>query len=259
MNTKDTIQQIKTNGYPLDFSAVFNQTFENYKKIALNSGLAMILLTILFCFFFGILAVGVFGLAISAETMADFKVENLSPIWFVGYLFFIMVLCILASPINAGLIKMARSAQHGEAFSVLTIFDYYRGPYFKEIVMATVVITFFSTTLSMGLQWVGFPILGMLISFSVSILTFLTLPLIIFGNLNAMEAIEGSIVAVSKQFLLLFALLIVGFIFVMLGFIGFCVGIFFTMPFMYSMYYIIYREIFTDHPQTDTNDTLTTL
>lgn len=255
MTTKETLQQIKTHGYSLDFSTVINQTFENYKKIALNSGLALILLTILACFCFGILAVGAFGLAISPETMEDFKIENLSPIWFVGYMFFVMVLCILASPINAGLIKMARSAQHGEAFSVLTIFDYYRGTYFKEIVMATVIITFFSTTLSMGLQWVGFPILGMVVSFSVSILTFLTLPLIVFGNLNAMEAIEGSIVAVSKQFLLVFALLIVGFIFVLFGLLGFCIGIFFTMPFLYSMYYIIYREIFNDDSQAVATET----
>lgn len=246
MKTKETLQHIKANGYGIDFSTVFNRAFENYKKIALNAGLVMILLTMVVCFLAGIFIVGVIGMAISADSMEQFKVENMSPLWLLVYLFFIMILTVIGSPINAGLLKMARSAEHGETFSVGTIFDYYRGPYFKEIVMATVVIAFFSTTLSLGLQWVGFPLLGMLLSFAISTFTFLVIPLIVFGELTAMDAIEGSILVVSKQFWILLALLVVSMIFAMLGFFGFCIGIFFTVPFIYSVYYTIYREILGD-------------
>jgi hypothetical protein len=36
--TKNRIEEIKANGYQLDFSNVFNLAFENYKKIALYAG-----------------------------------------------------------------------------------------------------------------------------------------------------------------------------------------------------------------------------
>jgi hypothetical protein len=71
--------------------------------------------------------------------------------------------------------------------------------------------------------------------------------LIIFGNLQAIEAIKGSMIVVSKQFFILMGLLIVSLLFTMLGIFGFCIGIFFTMPFIYSMYYSIYNEIIGDN------------
>jgi hypothetical protein len=246
MQTKQTLAEIKANGYRIDFGTVFNNAFENYKKIALNAGLAMLLITILAMIIFGILAVGIVGIALSVDSLAQFKVENMTPLWLASYMFFLIIFTALASPINAGFIKMAQSAAKGENVSVGAVFEYYRGGYFKEIVMATLIIALFSTIFSIGLQWVGFPILGMLLNFLISTLTFLTIPLIIFGNLKAMEAIEGSILVVSKQFFILLALLIVATIFMMMGLFGFCIGIFFTLPFMYSMYYCIYTEIMGD-------------
>jgi len=252
--TKETLDNIRANGYDIDFGTVFNNAFENYKKIALNAGLAVLLMSILVCVGIGLLVVSVIGVAISTESLAQFKVENLSILWLVAYIFCAIIFGALMSPINAGLIKMAHFASVGEEFSVGTAFDYYRNEYFKEIVMATVVITFFSSVLSIGLQWVGFQWLGIIMSISISILTFLTIPLIIFGNLKAMEAIEGSILVVSKQFLILFALIIVAAIFSCLGFFGFCIGIFFTIPIIYAMYYAIYSAVIGN--QTTTPETV---
>ncbi len=246
MQTKQTLQELKANGYYIDFGTVFNNAFENYKKIALNAGLAILLVTILIVMLFGFLAVGIIGLAVSTDSLAQFKVENMSMLWLAGYMFTLVILTALVSPLNAGLIKMAQSAFKGENFSVGTIFHYYQTVYFKELVMAALVIALFSTSFSVGLQWVGFPLLGMLMSFFVSTLTFLSIPLIIFGNLTAMEAIEGSIIVVSKQFFILLALLIVSTIFMLVGIFGFCIGLFFTLPFIYAMHYSIYSEILGD-------------
>ena len=76
----------------------------------------------------------------------------------------------------------------------------------------------------------------------VVVFTFLVIPLIIFGNLKVAEAIKGSIIIVSKQFFILLGLIIVAVIMAILGLIGFCIGIFFTIPFIYSMYYTIYKD-----------------
>ena len=45
-STQNRIEEIKKNGYILDFAKVFNHAFENYKKIALYGGL------VIFVFFF---------------------------------------------------------------------------------------------------------------------------------------------------------------------------------------------------------------
>ena len=42
--TKETLENIKANGYNIDFGTVFNGAFENYKRIALNAGLAILLI-----------------------------------------------------------------------------------------------------------------------------------------------------------------------------------------------------------------------
>jgi hypothetical protein len=43
--------------------------------------------------------------------------------------------------------------------------------------------------------------------------------------------------------LIIAGLMIVACIFIMLGLIAFCIGILFTMPFIYSVYYILYADI----------------
>ncbi|WP_309640632.1 hypothetical protein [Flavobacterium sp.] len=244
--TKQTLENIKANGYHIDFGTVFNKAFENYKKIALNAGIAMLLITILMFIVIGIIAVGIVGIAFSTDTLSQFRVENMSPMWLVGYVIFASIAGAFCSPLTAGFIKMAQSAAKGHNYSVGTVFDYYRSKHFKEIVLAALIIAFFSNIFSSGLQWVGFQWIGIVISLSFAVLTFLVIPLIIFGDLKAMEAIEASILIVSKQFFILFGLLIVSGIMVMLGIFGLCIGIFFTIPFIYSMYYCVYSEIIGD-------------
>jgi hypothetical protein len=70
-----------------------------------------------------------------------------------------------------------------------------------------------------------------------------------FGNLKALT-IQASILIVSKQ-PLVFRILVVGYIATMVGFIGCCIGIFFTLPFIYSLYFAIYSEIIGFDPEDE--------
>ena len=97
--------------------------------------------------------------------------------------------------------------------------------------------------LSLLLDYTGIKFVGSLIAVTLSFLTFLSIPLIVFGNLKAIESLKSSIAIVSKQPLVLLGLLIVAGIASMVGFIGCLVGIFFTIPFIYSMNYAIYSAI----------------
>jgi uncharacterized membrane protein len=78
---------------------------------------------------------------------------------------------------------------------------------------------------------------------AVSFLTILTLPLIIFGNLKAIDAIQSSFTIVLKQPVTLILLVLVAYIGSFVGLIGCCIGIFFTIPFIYSTQYAVYCAI----------------
>jgi uncharacterized membrane protein len=100
-----------------------------------------------------------------------------------------------------------------------------------------------SKGLAMLLEYSGFGFAGAVITLLISFITILTLPLIVFGKLNAIDAIQSSIIIVSKQPLVLLGLIIVAVIAALLGLFGFCIGVFFTWPFLYSMNYVIYKTI----------------
>jgi uncharacterized membrane protein len=156
-----------------------------------------------------------------------------------GLLFFSAII----NPFMAGFLKMADCGEKGEEFHISTMFSYYKFPYFFNIFISVFIIGGLGTGLAMLLESAGFSFIGTLITTLISFITFLTIPLIVFGDLNVTEAIKSSIIIVSKQPLVLLGLLIVGVIAGIIGIFGLCIGIFFTLPFMYSMNYVIYKTI----------------
>lgn len=243
MTAKNRIEEIKRQGYDIDFGDVFNKTVEVYKKIAVNAGIVFILFSlVMVALVMGIMG-AFWGFSSLTQTMSNFDVGNMSALMIVGYIVFVALIGGLVSPFTAGIIKMAHSAAHQQEFSIGTAFDYYKGDYFKELFISTILITLIGGGISTLIESLGVHFYGSLITYAISFFTFLTIPLIIFGDLKAIEAIQGSFTIVSKNILVLLGLLIVGIIIVMLGIIGFCIGIFFTVPFIYAMYYCIYDQI----------------
>ncbi len=254
-STEEKIEEIKSHGYELDFGTVFNHAFEIYKKIALSAGVALLLFAVLFCIIVVGLIVGIMGVGISADDLQQFSIVNISPLGIVAYIVFMVAVTALGSPFTAGITKMARNASRNEEVAVGNAFDYYGGPYFSKILLASLILASFTTLLDVGLELIDYKILGVILNLVVSFLTFLTIPLIIFGNLQPMEAIKGSIIIISKQFLIIIALLIVTVLFCLLGFFGFCIGIFFTMPLLNAITYSLYATILDDHENESQNET----
>lgn len=246
-SVKERIEEIRNNGYQLDFGIVFEHAFENYKKIALYAGLMLLVFSVLITI---IMLMGVVSY-IGIENLEDFsnKLKQFSELKTMPLEVAIpmnaglILFSALINPFMAGFLKMADCGEKGEEFHVSTMFTYYKLPYFINIFSAVFMITFLSTGLSVLLEYAGFSFIGSIISITLSFITFLTIPLLIFGNLNPVDAIKSSITIVSKQPLVLLGLLIVAGIGSVIGIFGFCIGIFFTMPFMYSMNYVIYKTI----------------
>jgi hypothetical protein len=237
INTK--ITHLLANGYELQFENVFNKAFENYKKIALYAGLAILI----FGFIFMVLAA--FGLIsfVGVEHLNENTIKQLESKMlkqeYLGYQFiFVLAINSLFSPISAGFLRMANAAQKDVEFKMR-----HQWSYFKELFVATFIITCISTGIDSALTHFKVPVVGGIISFGIGILTVLSTPLIIFGKQKAIGAIQASIRLTSSKFLTLFLLLFVAFLGSLVGLIGFCIGVLFTIPFSMSMQYAIYDSI----------------
>lgn len=244
---KDRIEEIRTNGYELDFGNIFEHACENYKKIALYAGLMLLVFIVLF----SILLSTVFISYLGIEYLEDFsnKLKQFSMLKVVPLDIVLpintglIVFSGLINPFMAGFFKMADCGEKGEEFHVSTMFTYYKSPYFLTIFISVFLIAVLTSGLSILFEFAGFSFLGSMLSLMISFITFLTIPLIIFGNLNALNAIKSSIIIVLKQPLVLLGLLIVAVMASLVGLIGCFVGVFFTIPFIYSMNYTIYSKI----------------
>ncbi|MBE0391861.1 hypothetical protein [Flavobacterium sp. PL002] len=240
------VEEIKSKGYELDFGTVFNHAFENYKKIALYAG-SMILV---FLVVMAILITGGFILAIGMPAFIKMAnpenlktIESLVGINLILYLGSMLALGLLIGPFFAGFLKMAHSADKDEAFTSAAIFEYYKAPYFLQIIISSLIISVFNMTISLLLNRTGILYLGTLSSLIINFITLLTVAFIVFGKLNALDAIKASITVVLKNPITILALTITAFIGSLVGFIGCCIGVFFTLPIMYSMTYALYNAI----------------
>ena len=72
--------------------------------------------------------------------------------------------------------------------------------------------------------------------------TIFSIPLIIYNDQKFGDAISKSITLFSKQPFTIIIAVIIAYLIAILGFIGLCIGVIFTMPYIYSMYYTIYDE-----------------
>ncbi len=248
MNTiKERIEDIKTNGYQLDFGTVFESAFENYKKIVLYAGLMLLVFMVLFIAFMttGIIYyIGINNMDAFNEKIKHFSTLKTIPLnILLPFEAGIILLSGFLSPFYAGFLKMAHYGDKDEEFHLSSMFTYYKSPYFGNIFISTIILSLISSGISLIFELAEIQIIGVFISLTISFLTFLTVPLIVFGNLNAIDAIKSSTIIVSKQPLIIVGLLIVAIIAAIIGLFGFCIGIFFTIPFLYSMYYAIYSAI----------------
>lgn len=237
------VEKIANNGYELDFGGVFENAFSNFKKIFALAGLGFILLcVIIFAILFGFIGI-IYGFSDFASILSDINPDFLTDSNLVIFLIITILVSALMSPINAGFIRMAYLADRNEKFGIDTLFYYFKNNYFKSIFIATLIISSFTVFSSQLLEEAGFKFIGVSLTYGVSFFTFLTIPLIIFSDLNATQAISMSFKLILKKPLMILGLLLLSVVIVFLGFIALCIGIFFSMPFLYSMYFCIYKEI----------------
>ena len=243
-NIKKKLEEINRNGLHLETGALIDQSFENYKKIALMAGLAFLILAIIITVFL-VGGVSVFyGLEQYVQDFSHSEQNGLSRNFIIISALVNTVIAAITAPFSAGIIKMSSNADNNREFSVGTAFEYYKSTKFIPVFTANLIIALTSALIGALLQLLNMNFVGTFVSMIISFLTCLTLPLLILGNLSVKDAIINSITLVNKAPLTIFLALIVAGIGAIIGIIAFCLGVFFTIPYIYCMHYTIYKNIF---------------
>lgn len=254
MKHKQRIENIIKNGYQLDLGEVLTKSFEVYKKTALITALALFVIGIIIIIAFVIL------LAFIGINIAAF--ENLDPSssypevletfgfglpYFLVTLIFIAITSLLFAPIGAGFIGLCKDARNGKEVEFSSIFKYYKSTYFGNIVLLQIIVSVITTIATYGIETlIPFQIIGFTISVIISSITALALPLIIFRDFNVPEALEASAKLVTKNFLIIFVIFLIGTIIAFLGIFLCFIGILATLPITYAIQYCVYDEIVGD-------------
>lgn len=235
----------KNNNYSneLDFGIILEKAFNNYKKIVGIAGVSILLLVIIyFALVFGLIATA-FGFVGFNEAVTNFKITDYSVTIILGYLLFMAVFSGISANFTAGFYQMAYAANSNKQYEIGTLFYYFKTKYFKELFLSGVIIAVITGCLTLLFQYLEMELIGAIVTYTITFFTMLTIPIIIFSNSKAIDAISLSLKLIANNFLIILGLVIVAFILSMLGLIGLCIGIFFTLPLMYSTIFCIYNEI----------------
>jgi uncharacterized membrane protein len=76
----------------------------------------------------------------------------------------------------------------------------------------------------------------------ISLATLFTIPLIIYGKLNYTEALSKSVQLYAKQPIIILVAMLIAVIGMLLGIFILCIGIIFTIPYLYAMHYALYAQ-----------------
>lgn len=240
--TKQKLEEIKTSGYDLNIGEVLALTIKNYKKTVWVNGAAFLLFAfVLVGITIGLSAI-VFGADSFSNMFGDFQVANFSLVEIFFTLLIAVVLAAIICPFYAGLLKVSHNAYTHKTYSFSTVFDYYKSDLLRQLVISGVLISSASSLIVTLIEFSGYLFLVKFISYFIQFLTVFTIPFIIFGKLKALEAIEASILIVSRNFFTILLLMIVSIVLTALGLIAVLIGIFFTLPIIFSMQYTIYRK-----------------
>jgi len=214
-------------GYTLDIGDIFNKGFEIYKKTwAITGGgillVGFIAIIVVLVFFSIILGISFTNL----DTLDPYTFQT--PSYFLRTLLFGLIVGAIFSPITAGFLKICKDAKDQKELSFGTIFQYYKAPYFGNIIIATILIAIVNGLFSYLFQ---FAIVVPFMNYVISII------------MSSIQAIDFSIKLVGKNFFIVFVLMLLATILGFLGFLACGIGVFFTMPILYAVQFCIYDEI----------------
>ncbi|WP_339834032.1 hypothetical protein [uncultured Flavobacterium sp.] len=239
---KNKIDSKIQNGYTLDTGSLIDESIATFKKTFLISGVAMILLGIIFAIIYGTLFIVIYGFSDLTSTMTQLQTSKSTAIGLLTTVIITTVTSGFFAPVTAGFIHANHLAKNNQEIGINVFFEFYKSKFFKDIFLSYLILGLTTGILNAGLVLINLEILSYIVQSVLALLTVFTLPLIIYGNQNFENAITKSIQLFFKQPILIFVALLLAFIGMILGIFALCIGIIFTFPYYYSMVYAIYYQ-----------------
>lgn len=250
-NIEQRVQDKIAKGITYNFDTFMADGWRIFKKTALPIAGVSFLLAIPVIIIYAILAPFLFGIESFEQYMNIAKHDPFfmqrmmrSPVFLFKQIALGIVLAVAFAPINAGLLKMCREADKTGEVNFGSAFAYYKAPYFGKLIVVTLLMTVISNLSQFVFGFI--PILGPLLNLAVTLGMYVFIayvqPLIIFGNADLGKAFSLSFALSSKKFaaVLGFSLLFV--LLFMLGLIACCIGILFTIAFIPTCNYLLYKH-----------------
>lgn len=229
--------------HSIDIGKIIDESFTTFKKTIWISGVAVLLM----CFVEVPIMVFAIFKFLDISTMEDFV--KVSPTLGEDFNYLLLnaavalPLAMITAPFIAGFYKINHLAKQGKEFSLNNFFEYYKGSHFKHLVLSAFLVVIYSNILGLGLNYLKLPVVGTIIQLLVSFLFILSVPLIIFENQTALTAMSNSSKLAMKHPFTIILCLVFAFIIAMLGLFAFCIGILFTISYIYCMNYTLYSHI----------------
>lgn len=230
------------NGYTLNLGNIIEKSFETYKKTFLISALGILVAGIIALLLYGSLLGVIYGFSDLTNTFIQLGENKGNLNLIIGLGLFTTLTSALGAPFTAGLINLNHLAKKGLSFDFSNIFEFYNSRFMKDIFIAYLLIGLTNAVVGAILTLLNLEFLTSVVQGLIGVFATFTIPLIIYQNQNYGEAISKSITLFTKQPVFIIIAIIVGVIFGLLGLIGLCIGVFFTFPYLYSIYYNIYNE-----------------
>lgn len=253
--TRDRIEEIKKNGYPLSFEIVFDDATRIFKGVALPTGVAFLLFGILYAIVVSLLAQNNIDTSRLSQNgnFADMvreiqlQMENQPLQQKITDAIVRLITGVLMVPMIAGGVGIARDFDTGKDASMGGMFRYFKGHSFSDLFVSALLLNLATIGIATAAEYllefsVGITVLLLLFNLCLSVLSLMIIPLIIFSGLGPIDAIRDSFAIVYQKFGTVFLLMIVVSILCMLGLLGCCIGVFFTLPLYCTFIYGLYKH-----------------
>lgn len=246
MNTNQRVEYIKQNGYSLSFGDTLNQAFDIFKGVFLF-GLVFSIISFVLSSLLQTVISSLFGMdnlqleiteifknsgfsANSWNKVANLYISNTNTIFY--YIVVLVVDCLIF-PLNAGVIYISHQYATKKSVDFGDIFYGYNGKVFFKLISL-----YFIQTIIVSIASLFFILPGIWLSVAFTI----AVPFILFNDDSAIDALKNSFSVINKNWWTVFGLLLVGGLIAISGFLACCVGIVFTIAFIYVLIYSIYKN-----------------
>lgn len=244
------IRHIQNNGYSIDFSSLWNNGFEIWKKVTLPVLLGTLAIMAIYFIAFALAFPYIMGMSYQEFwALIQHSPENINSItqsqsYVLRSNILSAVLVFLSGILGAGFIYLCRRADLGESITLSSIFDFFKPRYLQRLLLPISI----SIVTSLAVSLVGISgnfalMLGTYLLFAIlQFFMVLSVSFIVFTDNSAIDSVKNSFIVVAKNPLAVFGFLLLGTIFVLLGFLACCFGIFLSMAYAYITQYLLYKQ-----------------